>query len=396
MTEVRKSVLAVPGMLPLLATVAFTLAGFSLLLPVSPFWVVSGGASEFGAGSVTTTLMLFTIFAQLGVNRALRRFGWTRIIAVGLACLAVPAPFQAIAPDLALVLICNAFRGLGFGILTVCGATALNLLVPASERGRSVAAYGLASSLPQLLFGSSAPVFAGYFGSELVIAAGALPIVAMLWVAPLGARLKRLEEENDQEEVVLPGSPRQVFGLIFPALLALLIVTSTGGALLTFANQIAPGPKAATAALLSLTGVAVIARWIAGTMSDRLGTNRLIPALVAATGLGALILSCSLSLSPAMNVILLVLGAAVLGVAYGGLQSATLVRAFEDSGRSNAPTASVLWNVTYDFGTGAGALFFGAIAQQSSFMVALSCMAGLSMVGALATTIKGKTSRVRP
>jgi MFS family permease len=143
------SVWRAPGMRALLAMTALAFAGFGLLLPLSPLWAVHGGADARGAGMVTATLMFVTVLTQLGVNRALDTLGWARLLSLGLVLLGAPAPVQALSPQLWLVLLTSAVRGVSFGILTVCGATAVSLLVAPESRGRAVGRSGrTASSSP--------------------------------------------------------------------------------------------------------------------------------------------------------------------------------------------------------------------------------------------------------
>ncbi|PRB43068.1 MFS transporter [Arthrobacter sp. MYb23] len=378
-------------MRPLLATVVMAFTGFSLLLPISPAWVIAGGATELGAGAVTALLMLFTIIAQLRVNLALVRFGWAPVLAAGVTLLALPAPLQALTSDLTLVLVSSALRGLGFGILTVCGATALTLLVPESQRGRAVGAYGLAVALPQLAFASSAPMLSEVLSPPAVLTFGAVPLLALTWIFPLGRRLTALAVNAHERADAAPRSFVPVMALVWTSLLALVLTTSVGGALLTFSDQIAPSPGLATAALLCFTGFAAPARWAAAALSDRPGARWVIPGLVLTTALGAAGIIASLVIAGSiMGVVWLLAGATLLGLAYGGLQSATMVRAFRDAGPQNAARASVMWNVTFDLGTGAGALLVGALAQGTSFAVAFGVASVVAILGAAFTRERTK------
>jgi predicted MFS family arabinose efflux permease len=88
---------------------------------------------------------------------------------------------------------------------------------------------------------------------------------------------------------------------------------------------------------------------------------------------------------------LLVVGALVVGVAYGGLQSVTLVQAFAD-GEGDHHRVSVAWNVGFDLGTGLGSAVVGAIAAQSSFRTAFFAMACACLVAALVTLKAGPRS----
>ena len=79
---------------------------------------------------------------------------------------------------------------------------------------------------------------------------------------------------------------------------------------------------------------------------------------------------------------MLVVGALVTGVAYGGLQSVTLIQAFADG--DDQHRVSVAWNVGFDLGTGLGAAVVGVIAAQSSFRTAFLALACACLAGAVA------------
>jgi hypothetical protein len=64
---------------------------------------------------------------------------------------------------------------------------------------------------------------------------------------------------------------------------------------------------------------------------------------------------------------LMLAGAALAGVAYGGLQNLTLVVAFQQVDRGHIPVASAGWNIGFDGGTATGAVVVGAVATASGF-----------------------------
>ena len=366
-----------PGMPGLLAMTVLVFAGFGLLLPLSPLWAVQGGADERGAGLVTATLMLFTVLAQLRVNATLARLGWGWTLALGLVLLAAPAPVQAISPDLWLVLATSAVRGLGFGILTVCGATAISLLVTPEARGRAVGAYGLVIAIPQLALTPAAPWLLAMFGFPLVAAFGAVPLLAVAWMPHLGRRITASAPggaaPQTAAERVGPSTARR----IWRPLLALLLATSAGGALLTFTAQLAPDTGTAVLALVCLTAAAALCRWRIGALSDRWGTRPFVaPMLVVGTA-GLVLVGL------AGDPWLLVAGALVTGAAYGGLQSVTLIQAFAEG--DDQHRVSVAWNVGFDLGTGLGAVVVGVIAAQSSFRAAFFALACACLVAAAVT-----------
>ena len=361
----------------LLAMTVLVFAGFGLLLPLSPLWAVQGGADERGAGLVTATLMLFTVLAQLRVNATLARLGWGWTLVLGLVLLAAPAPVQALSPDLWLVLATSAVRGLGFGILTVCGATAISLLVTAEARGRAVGAYGLVIAIPQLALTPAAPWLLAMFGFPLVAAFGAVPLLAVDWMPHLGRRITASAPggaaPQTAAERVGPSTARR----IWRPLLALLLATSAGGALLTFTAQLAPDTGTAVLALVCLTAAAALCRWRIGALSDRWGTRPFVAPMLVVGAAGLVLVGL------AGDLWLLVAGALVTGAAYGGLQSVTLIQAFAEG--DDRHRVSVAWNVGFDLGTGLGAVVVGVIAAQSSFRVAFFALACACLVAAAVT-----------
>ena len=96
-------------MAPLMVMTCAGFSGYAVLLTVAPLWAVEGGATTAGAGLVNGVLLLFTVLTrQLLVPRALRRFGWGPVLAVGLALLGVPGVLMSLDDGLGVVLALSA------------------------------------------------------------------------------------------------------------------------------------------------------------------------------------------------------------------------------------------------------------------------------------------------
>ena len=133
-------------------------SGYALLLTVAPLWAVEGGATTAGSGLVNGVLLLFTVLTQLLVPRALRRFGWGPVLAVGLALLGAPGVLLSAQRRPG-----GDPRALGgprdrVGVLTVTGSAAVAALVVAERRGGGIGAYGLAVAGPNLVLLPAGPV----------------------------------------------------------------------------------------------------------------------------------------------------------------------------------------------------------------------------------------------
>lgn len=374
-----------PGMPTLLVATTAGFSGFSALMPVAPLWAAEGGADSAGVGAVNGVLMLFTVLTQPFVPAAVRRFGWGPVMAAGQVLLGLPALAHLLSDDLTWILLLAAVRGLGFGILTVTGSAAVANLVDPRRRGQAVGIYGLAIAAPQVVFMPIGPFVAQEIGFWLVFAAGALPIIGAVpaWLAG-----RALIVEPDDSPVT--HSRVQVYRSLVRAMLLLLGVTLAGGALITFSSELAGAAWLATAALLVLTGAAALTRWKMGALADIYGTRPFLWPLVVSTSLGLVLVAVSLTKDGALAAVLLLLGVLCVGTSYGALQNLTLLLAFASVSRRDYGTASAVWNIGFDAGTGLGSVLVGAIAAGASFTEALLVAAVLSLVTLPLALVRGR------
>ncbi|GHD04756.1 MFS transporter [Zhihengliuella salsuginis] len=367
-----------PGMPALLLMTGFGFSGFSALMPTAPLWTLEGGAGAGGSGLVNGVLMLFTVLAQPFVPWALRRFGWAPVLATGMVLLGLPPLLFALSPELAPVLALSAVRGLGFGVLTVAGSTAVAELVEPGRRGKAIGAYGLAIAVPQLALLPLAPWVALNIGFWPVFILGALPLLSVPPALRLAKHLHALPEAPAPATDV-PVTRRRFLPLARPMAL-LLAVTLAGGAFITFTPQMSSDAGATTAGLLLLTATAALARWRFGHLADRFGAHAFILPLVVLTVIGLGLGAWAVADEESTAVVLLLVSMAIVGVSYGGLQNLTLVEAFTAVHRRDYGIASAAWNVGFDTGTGLGSVLVGALAAGWSFSAALIACAVFSLL----------------
>ncbi|MFJ1715320.1 MULTISPECIES: MFS transporter [unclassified Streptomyces] len=379
-TAARETVRNAPGMPALLLLTATGFSGFAALLPTAPLWAVRGGADAAGAGSVNAVLMLCTVGAQTLVPTAIRRLGWRTTLVCGMVLLGAPSLPHLLSTQLGVVLALAAVRGIGFGVLTVCGATAVAELVEPARRGKAVGAYGLAIAGPQFILVSTAPWAAENLGFGVVFAVGALPLLGVVPALRLARRLSGhpAGTEDPPHRAAPAGGPAAYLPLL-PPMLLLLGVTTAGGALITFAPQMSGDPAATLAGLLLLTGTAAVSRWRFGALADRYGTRPFLWPLVIVTAVGLASTAWAVTSPEETGVVPLLAGMALVGISYGGLQNLTLVDAFAAVDRRSSGIASAVWNIGFDAGTGVGALLVGYLATGASFSLALTVTAALSL-----------------
>ncbi|MEV5545733.1 MFS transporter [Streptomyces sp. NPDC052309] len=379
------SVWRAPGMPSLLGSTALGFAGLALLMPVAPLWVLDGGADELGAGVVNGVLMLCTVIAQLLVGRALGRLGWCRTLVLGACLLGAPGPLHLLTDDVWAVTALAAVRGLGFGIITVCGAMGVAALVDPARRGRAVGAYGLAVAAPQFLLVPLAPWLAERAGFWIVFTFAVVPLLSVPLAGPVARALHA--SDGPPADPARPAERRDTARLrraLTGPIAALLAITAAGGAVLTFTPRLDPDPVTVYVALLVFTGTAALCRWGFGGFADRHGAAPAIAPLLFAGAAGlAAIGAGTASGHGTTGRVLLVGGMLAVGVAYGGLQNLTLVQSFAAVGERARSSAGTAWNVGFDAGTGLGALAAGGVATATSYTVSYAVLAAVTaLVGA--------------
>ena len=362
----------------LLGSAMLWFAGFALLVPVAPLWVIRGGSDDLGAGLVTGVMMACTVLAQLSMRRVLAGLGWRWTLVLGAGLLGLPALGHLATDTLWPVIALAALRGFGFGIVTVCGATAVASFVEPGRRGRALGALGLAIAAPQFILVPVAPWLADKAGFGLVFVLAVLPALAI----PLAWPIARAVGDSDRAPAgdsgggTGGGTAARLWRVLAGPIAALVVITAAGGAILTFTSHILASPALGFGGLLAFTGAAAVSRWGAGGVADRFGATPAIAPLLFAGALGLAAIGLRVdSVHDSAGRVLVIAGLLVVGVAYGGLQNLTLTHAFAVAGEPARDSVSIAWNLSFDAGTGLGAFAVGAIATATSYSVAFAVLA---------------------
>lgn len=352
-------------------------SGFAVLMPVAPLWAVRGGADEGGAGLVNGVLLLVTVLTQFTVPALLRRFGWGPTLATGLVLLGAPSLALTASDALPSILALSAVRGVGFGILTVAGSAAVAELSDPETRGKAVGAYGLAIAGPQVVLLPLGSWVAETVGFVPVFVAGAIPLLGVPAALALGRALETFPSGSDRGTDVGGASTAHATLTLLRPMVLLLGVTIAGGAVLTFGPQMVRDPAVVIPALALMELMAAIFRWWIGGLADRFGAERFIApfVLLTVTGVGGMAWAVH-----EQSVPVLLVGALLLGSAYGALQNLTLVISFASVSRRHLGLASSIWNVGFDLGSAIGSVVVGAIAVAADFPTALAVTGAFALL----------------
>lgn len=347
-----------------------------------PLHAAAGGAGPGAAGATTTVFMAATVAAQLAVPAVLRRAGPRAALIAGCLALGLPAALLPLSAALPLLLAVAVVRGAGFGLLTVTGAALVADLVPAARRGRATGLYGLAVGLPQLVLLSGGVSGYAVLGATPVLLLGAaLPLLAVPVARLLPARTATSPGGAPERSALWLGR-----GALAPWAAMVVAAAAAGGVLTVLPlwaagapgerPGLAGGTATAAVALFALTAGQLLGRSLAGELADRRGARR--PGSRTAVGLGVVAAGgVVIALAEAGSVV--VVGATLVGLGFGAVQSDTLLALFARAGPARSGPASTWWNTGYDTGTGIGAaalsVLLGVAGGPAAFVVAaLACV----------------------
>ncbi len=170
---------------PLLVAVFINIAGFSLILPLLPFYGQVFGAGPFGVALLFAAYSLGNVFGEIHWGRQSDSWGRRKVLAVTTFCAALSYVAFAWAPTLELAIAIRVVSGFFSGTLSTAQGFIADVSPP-EHRAKTMGYFGAAFSLGFVL----GPVLGGVFAGEEVAAAsfrlpiyiaGALSLLASLW-----------------------------------------------------------------------------------------------------------------------------------------------------------------------------------------------------------------------
>ncbi|MDV2428723.1 MFS transporter [Corynebacterium tuberculostearicum] len=397
-TTQETNIWKVPGYTATMLAIAAAFGAWSILLPVVPLAVIDSGGSATLAGSSTGIFMAFTVLTQIISPWLLRRWGYRRVMALSAFTLGVPAFGHLLGTDAWVVLLFSALRGVGFGALTVSESALIAELAPVRLLGKATGMIGVFTGLGQMVFLPLGLIMAEKLGyASTYITAGIIGFVGFGMCLRI-PKIKVTLASDTEEEPNLIRVP--TWKLVLVPALALTTFSMSYGAVSSFlppAVQELDAERGASLAGIMLSivgGAAMIFRYFAGMVADRVGTpGRLyIPGQIMAI-VGVLAIAVPLYLDG--SVWWLVLGAFLFGGAFGIAQNEALLSMFDRLPRERVSEASAIWNIFYDGGTGLGSTLLGALVAGYGYAGAFGAGVAILVAGLLMTVADFVLGRTR-
>jgi predicted MFS family arabinose efflux permease len=332
-------------------------ASLSLLFSVLPLFASETTGSSLVAGLTTGTMMLATVLVEIGTPRLMSALGYRWVMAMGTALLGFPSLILLATPNLATILAVAVARGAGLAITVVAGTALAAQLFPPHRRAEGLGIFGVAVSIPAIALLPLGLWLAETFSFDLVFVIAAVSATIGLAIAKTlptihpGAR----PTHSILSELADPGilRPTIVFSLS----------TFAAGILVTYLALAVPEDSryVASIGLFVQAICTTLARWGAGRLGDRFGSQRLLAPSMLAAAIG---LFCIVGTG---NTFAVLAGMALFGCGLGGAQNASLTVMFERAHKDRFAQVSVIWNLAYDAGMGIGAVGFGLVSGLTGY-----------------------------
>jgi MFS transporter, DHA1 family, multidrug resistance protein len=197
-----------PREVAVLTAISFTVAlGYGIVAPAIPEFAHEFGVSAAAAASVVSAFALMRVVGALPAGRLVDRFGEHKVMAVGIAIVAVSSVLAGVSGSFWQLIVLRGVGGLGSAMFSVSAQTLLLVTVPADQRGRASGLY----SGGFLLGGISGPAVGG------LIAAWSLRspfiIYGVLLIVPAVIAAVRLPDAKERPvRLGEPGRPLAGFG----------------------------------------------------------------------------------------------------------------------------------------------------------------------------------------
>jgi MFS transporter, DHA1 family, multidrug resistance protein len=131
-----------PREVAILSAVSFTVAlGYGIVAPSIPAFARQFGVSDAAAASVISAFALMRVVGALPAGRLVDRFGERRIMAVGIAIVAVSSVLAGFSGSFGQLIVLRGIGGLGSAMFGVSAQTLLLRTVPAEQRGQASGLY---------------------------------------------------------------------------------------------------------------------------------------------------------------------------------------------------------------------------------------------------------------
>ncbi|RKQ33449.1 MFS transporter [Oceanobacillus halophilus] len=332
----------------------FIFLGFQMTLPTIPLFVKELGGSDQLVGMVVGVFTFSALLFRPYAGHALESKGRGFVYLAGLSVFVLSVGAYAFIASIVLLFVFRVVQGIGWGLSTTAGGTVATDLIPPKRRGEGLGYFGLSGNIA-LAFGPSLGLtLVGVISfTQLFLICASLGITAFLLASKI--HYKKVQEVEHKTTTIKFDIFEKT--ALQPSIL-LFFITVTFGGIATFLplHTLEKGVGGIQLYFLVFAVFLMISRTFSGKIYDQKG--HLFVFLPGA----ALIFFAMILLAWIPNTIVLLIGAALYGLGFGGVQPALQAWAVEKASNNRKGMANATFFSFFDLGVGIGAILFGQIA----------------------------------
>lgn len=355
---------------------------FMLLLAVLPLYLSDLGGSDSAVGLVIGVFAISALFPRPFIGREIDRGGSKRFMVAGAMIFILSSALYIVATSIPLLLGVRVLHGIGMALFTTAAFAIVADLAPASRRGEAL---GLWGTVPTL--GSAIAPFLGLmirdaYGYNTVFVISTFCAVFSLVLVTF------LREPHKEHHAGAADAGLIEKSVLFPAVLV-MSMTFIFGAVSSFVLLFAEERSIANAGLYftASAGAVVLSRLFGGKLSDRHGRWAVILPSMATMSAGVALLSQSGSLTT------LLLGAGLIGLAFGGGFPALSALAVDVAPAGRRGAAMGTFSASFEVGIGSGAIVMGLIASIAGYSTMFLIGAAFPAAGMLFAVLRMRSQR---
>jgi MFS family permease len=353
---------------------------YLLMIIISEFALNTLKTTSSEAGLTASIFIIGALLARVFVGKWMMRFGYKKILSVGVTAGLAMTLAYFVANGVMLLLAVRFLHGMTFGITSAATATIVADIIPQERRGEGIGYY----SLSQILATAIGP-FLGMFLSQhgsynTIFTACALASFVSLILLPLLALRKKEAHEDPKQETEAFKLSSFIEPKAIPISMICLLIYMCYSSVVSFLNLYAKEIHLADAASFFFVVYAIvvfISRPMIGRMFDLKGENTIMYPAILTFGLGMLLFSHSHS------GFVLLLSAVLIGLGFGAIASSTQTIAVKVTPPHRLGLANSTYYMFSDIGMGIGPLAVGFVIPYLGYsgmytfvgMIALACLA---------------------
>lgn len=290
-----KEVIDTPGVKPVLFTLFMASFGFSVILPILPFYALSLGLKPFELGMLTATFAVMNLLFAPIMGKLADRFGRKNIMIIGMSGFVIAYLIFATGTTIESAFIARAIEGISAGAIFPSCISLLSDFTTEKQRGKAMGLMGMSWSLGFII----GPAFGGIAAAISVKDAFLLSaLLATFNVASINFQIKEPAEKKESKDLatkemnLVEHLKSPLLFLFISSFMIMFMIGGMDATLAMYTGEILGFSSPQVGLIFTYIGVLImIMQFLSGGLVNRYGELNLIRAGLVISGLGFFLLS---------------------------------------------------------------------------------------------------------